>query len=86
VACHIRFMTKIQFEGYLLEYGRSDPNSPEGIRVVCYLAVMRSADEALAAVGAKVGKPTDVRLVNHGPEQLKQARTLGLQDGEVREL
>jgi hypothetical protein len=63
VACHIRFMTKIQFEGYLLEYGRSDPNSPEGIRVVYYLAVMRSADEALAAVGAKVG-----HLPNTPPE------------------
>ena len=79
-------MTEIQFEGYLLEYGRSDANSPGGIRTVRYLAVMRSADEALAAVGAKVGTPTDVRLVNHGPEQLSQARALGLQDGEVREL
>ena len=82
----MRVMSESQFEGYLLEYGRRDLNRAEDIRVVYYLAVMRSADEALAAVGAKVGKPTDVRLVNHGPEQLKQARALGLQDGEVREL
>ena len=82
----MRVMSESRFEGYLLEYGRRDLNRAEDIRVVYYLAVMRSADEALAAVGAKVGKPTDVRLVNHGPEQLKQARALGLQDGEVREL
>ena len=83
---YMRPMSESQFEGYLLEYGRRDPKAAGDIRVVYYLAVMRSTDEALAAVGAKVGKPTDVRLVNHGPEQLKQARALGLQDGEVREL
>jgi hypothetical protein len=79
-------MTESQFDGYLLEYGRRDVNSPEGMRIVYYLAVMQSAEEALAAVGALVGKPTDVRLVNHGPEQLNEARNRGLRDGEVREL
>jgi hypothetical protein len=74
------------YDGYLLQYGRADVSAPDGVVVTHYLAVMRSAEDALAAVGAKVGKPTDVRLVNHGPEQLKEARARGLRDGEVREL
>ena len=70
-------MTKTELEGYLLEYGRRDANSPGGIRMAYYLAVASTADEALAAVGAEVATPSGVRLVTHGPEQLKQARALG---------
>lgn len=73
----------LNVNGFILEYARSDVNSPGGSRVSRYIVVAESTAAAFAIVGDWGIRR---RLIDDGPAVLKQARELGLNDNESRPL